>query len=357
MTTTESPVQLFLTASFCGILGNGAVLPVPNPCDPTSVYGRNNCSSCTGCNTCPCDPAKIRTILAQENIVVGPNTRTVEADLIADEFIFPPLDIVLPCSNSSYTLDFTTIGLEPGTEINGNLANIATGKFVPINGVIPFSVTLTADQLSGFLVFIDTTAQLDATTPFPISGSVTVGTPPELNVCVQLLPCVTGCNQINTYGSKNTRTTQLRPVVTGGTAPYRYIWELVDDNDRKCQSIRFNQTTGLTECLPTGTYKVCVVDANACCASATCTIVSHEKVLPLCVKLCATIEKDRGFIKAIATGGKVNKNGYKYEWYNVTDNYMVSNKECVKNLPLCAEYEVTVTDAHGNTASACHTFK
>jgi gliding motility-associated-like protein len=123
--------------------------------------------------------------------------------------------------------------------------------------------------------------------------------------------------------------------VSGGTAPYTYSWS------------PGSQTTPTITALCAGTYTCHVTDANGCIISTTVTItqpnpltVTVNVVNLLCNGICT------GSATANVLGGTAP---YTYSWSPV-----VNTTCCLSNL--CAgTYSVTVTDAHGCTATGSGT--
>ncbi|NDA88453.1 MAG: hypothetical protein EBY14_13225 [Betaproteobacteria bacterium] len=117
--------------------------------------------------------------------------------------------------------------------------------------------------------------------------------------------------------------------VSGGTAPYTYLWN----------------TGGTVEDpvnMPAGSYSVVVTDANGCTATTSVTISQPQGALVLSTTkvdvLC--FGNSTGSINLTVTGGTAP---YTYAWSNNT------TQEDPQNLA-AGTYTVTVTDANGCTA-------
>lgn len=118
-----------------------------------------------------------------------------------------------------------------------------------------------------------------------------------------------------------------------GTAPYTYLW----DN---------GETTATASALCAGTFCVTITDANGCTVSTCVTItepaplaVTITPVDLVCNGIC------NGSASSTPTGGVAP---YTYSWSNGATTANINN--------LCAgTYDITVTDANGNTASASAT--
>ncbi|NDB35679.1 MAG: hypothetical protein EB023_10160, partial [Flavobacteriia bacterium] len=118
--------------------------------------------------------------------------------------------------------------------------------------------------------------------------------------------------------------------VSGGTAPYTYLW-----NNGSVIEDLVN--------IPAGTYTVTVTDANGC--TSTTTVTLSQLFAPLSLAEVHTnvacFQGNTGFIDLTVTGGAPN---YTYVWSNggVTQD--------IGQLP-AGNYSVTVTDLYGCTSS------
>ena len=117
--------------------------------------------------------------------------------------------------------------------------------------------------------------------------------------------------------------------VSGGTAPYAYLWSN-------------GATTASLNGVAGGTYTVTVTDANGCMATGSATITQSTQITALASKTDATCYDARnGTITLAVSGGTAP---FAYLW---------SNGATTQNLSGLAPgtYTVTVTDANGCTAT------
>jgi hypothetical protein len=129
-----------------------------------------------------------------------------------------------------------------------------------------------------------------------------------------------GCNQTN--GAINI-------TVTGGTAPYTYVWSN-------------GQTTEDVQALAPGTYKVTVADANGCTAELSAVVRENNTLkLTAVVKQTSCLDDASGAIDLVITGGT---GPYTYVWSNGAITEDLSSLTA-------GIYKVTVTDANGCTAT------
>jgi hypothetical protein len=126
----------------------------------------------------------------------------------------------------------------------------------------------------------------------------------------------------------NSSTGGAETAVSGGTAPYTYLWSM-------------GQTTSSITNMPAGTYTVTVTDANGCTKSTDVTLTNPTKI-----DVTATITnakcnaENSGSIAASATGGSGT---YTYKWSNSSTTATVTGLGA-------GNYTVTVTDSKGCTA-------
>ncbi len=124
--------------------------------------------------------------------------------------------------------------------------------------------------------------------------------------------------------------------VTGGFGNYTYTWSN-------------GVNTTLNDNLPAGTYTVVVRDANLCIISGTATVVQPDSlglsVVDVVDNVC--FGESAGSITVAATGGNPP---YEYS----TDGFSFQDSPILESLP-AGDYEVTVLDAEGCTATATAT--
>ena len=151
------------------------------------------------------------------------------------------------------------------------------------------------------------------------SATVTASSNPATNPSGNNVSCFGGTNG---YASANT--------VTGGTAPYTYLWS----NQRTTVSI-----TGLAA----GTYSVTVRDANQCTATGQYVVTQPQSALTANVTVTNTPSgQNQGRATANAAGGTTP---YSYSWTNQ------STAQTTTGLAV-GTYSVTVRDANQCTATA-----
>ncbi len=120
-------------------------------------------------------------------------------------------------------------------------------------------------------------------------------------------------------------------IVTGGTAPYGYLWSN-------------NATTQNLQSQPAGNYTVTITDGNLCSATATAHIGQPVAALnsTITTNNVSCYGGNNGFAHIVASGGTAP---YGYLWNNN------SHAQNLDNL-MAGNYAVTVTDSHGCTATA-----
>ena len=142
-------------------------------------------------------------------------------------------------------------------------------------------------------------------------------------------PLALSTTQVNVLCFGNS-TGSVNLTVTGGTAPYTYLWS---------NNGTVEDPTGMAA----GAYTVTVTDANGCTAQTSVTITQPQAGLALSTTqvnvLC--FGNSTGSINLTVTGGTAP---YTYAWSNNT------TQEDPSNLAAGA-YTVTVTDANGCTAT------
>src|SRR5690606_5945376 len=124
-------------------------------------------------------------------------------------------------------------------------------------------------------------------------------------------------------------------VVTGGTAPYNYVWS---SSPLQTQPNAVN--------LRAGTYIITVTDLNACTATASTVINQPPRLSVYITDTVHNICYDGriGEATAVASGGSP---GYSYVWNSVPLQYTATAVQLG-----ASQYTVTVTDDSACIASA-----
>ncbi|MFH1120841.1 MAG: gliding motility-associated C-terminal domain-containing protein [Bacteroidota bacterium] len=204
------------------------------------------------------------------------------------------------------------------------------------NGVAPYSylwndpAAQTTATATGLAAGTYTVSVTDFTNTI-VTASVTITEPEEL------LVNVSGINPTTPGGSDGQATAN----VTGGTAPYTYLW---DDPAA--------QTTATATGLGAGTYHVTVTDFNHCTAAGSITLTDPIPGLEVTVVVdqhVSCFAHGDGQATATATGGV---EPYSYLW-----NDPASQTTATASGLIAGEYTITVTDAAGSTAPASVTIE
>ncbi len=163
------------------------------------------------------------------------------------------------------------------------------------------------------------------------SASYNLISPSQLNVSIssQNNPSCNGYNNGSIMCS-----------VSGGTAPYSFIWNDINSSN----SILLNG-------IGAGTYTVTVTDYHGCTGTATGTIIEPDELVTEIINVnhipCAG--QNSGSATVMATGGTPP---YSYLWNNPAQTPLAT----AQNLP-AGTYTVTVTDSKGCTSSATVTIE
>lgn len=141
--------------------------------------------------------------------------------------------------------------------------------------------------------------------------------------------------------------------VTGGTAPYQYVWSKYNIVTNVWDVLN-DQTTKIAQNLSKGNYAVNIIDANGIVKGTynttdlvTATLTTKEILEPVKLDLIfdsgnvSCNEGNNGWATANVTGGTAP---YKYTWYNVNDGIINNNK--ISQLT-AGEYFVEVIDEKG----------
>lgn len=230
--------------------------------------------------------------------------KTISINEDASLVVTPVITHVDCNGNSTGAIDLTVSGGTPGYTFDWNSGTYTTED---ITGLSAGTYSVTVTDAAG----CNSTVSITITQPNVLSASATK---------VDVL-----CNG-NTTGSANL-------TVTGGTAPYTYLW----DNGATTQDL-----TGLAA----GLYSVIVTDSEGCTATTSVTITE-----PAALALSATPTNitcngaNDGEIDLQVTGGT---GSYTYSW---------SNAATTQDLSALAPgtYTVTVTDAVGCSATTSAT--
>uniref|UniRef100_UPI003A90A5E9 HYR-like domain-containing protein n=1 Tax=Flavobacterium alkalisoli TaxID=2602769 RepID=UPI003A90A5E9 len=205
---------------------------------------------------------------------------------------------------------------------NGTIDLTVTGGTAPYT--FAWSNTATTEDMTALTAGTYDVTVTDAN-GWTTTASVTVNEPAVLSAYISSQTNI-ACNG-GTTGSATV-------TVTGGTAPYTYLWS---------NSASTATTTGLAA----GTYIVLITDANSCTTNTSVTITQPAAALS-----ASTIATNvscnggsNGTIDLTVTGGTAP---YTYVWSNI------ATTEDMTGLA-AGTYDVTVTDANGCTTTASAT--
>jgi SprB-like repeat protein/type IX secretion system substrate protein len=122
--------------------------------------------------------------------------------------------------------------------------------------------------------------------------------------------------------------------VTGGTPPYQYVWSTIPP-----------QTTATASNLSAGTYYLTITDSNNCVLFDTAVVTRN--LLAISVSIVTTDPKCFGDSSGMAVAvASLGTPPYTYQWGNN------ATTDTISGLP-AGNYCVTVTDALGDTTTAC----
>ncbi|WCL82166.1 gliding motility-associated C-terminal domain-containing protein [Saprospira sp. CCB-QB6] len=235
----------------------------------------------------------------------------------------------ITASNNPPVLDLNEVS---AIACHGDSATLATGT---TQGTAPYTYTWTGGSSFLFSTSADTVYNAAAGTYDLIvedaagcrdTANIVVSEPASL--AVSIVAADVNCNAGND-GS-------LTPTVTGGTAPYTYLW---DDASA--------QTTAMASSLTVGTYCVTITDANGC-SIVDCGTVS-EPAQALGATLTVTDASCNGFADgAIAAAGTGGTAPYTYLWNDPATQITATATSLV-----AGSYCVTVTDNNGCVFTDC----
>jgi len=286
------------------LLGAPFVLPT-TPCLWTQFFDTWNSGINTTANIC----------------VVNQNTITGGNDFALDDIIFSPL-----CTS----MDSVTVIVTP----QPNISISPSGPYICAGA----SANLTATGATSFLWSDGSSGSILAvspvsTTSYSVTGT-TLGCTGTSTVTVTVSPAITALinvvNQVSCFGLSDGSASVS---ATGGIGNYTYTWAPSGGTASTASGLGIN------------TYTVTIADSLGCQTTATVTI-SEPALLtlgPVNVTNILCNGGTTGILEIIASGGTPGS-GYSYAW-SPSGSGTVSN-----NLP-AATYVITVTDAHGCTAT------
>lgn len=163
---------------------------------------------------------------------------------------------------------------------------------------------------------------------FPLNG-ITIGSP---------LAITSSINITNPITASGASTGSLSTTVSGGTAPYSYLW-----NNGVI-------TTSLTN-IPAGNYNVAIIDSNGCTGTASI-VLNDLPVLTVSISQTQNIscfQGSNGKLVANPSGG--NNSNYTYVWKKGGNIITNQTTQFLNNIG-AGSYQVIVTDGYGNTVSS-----
>ncbi|WP_373548120.1 Ig-like domain-containing protein [Haliscomenobacter sp.] len=229
-------------------------------------------------------------------------SNTAQVNITAPNALSITLSPVNPLCNDQNTGQISSSisgGTAPYTYLWSNAATTSAISNLAVGGY-----SLTATDANG----CSNTAQVNITTPNALS--------------LTLSPVNPLCNGQNTG--------QISSSISGGTAPYTYLWSN-------------SATTSAISNLPVGSYTLTATDANGCSNTAQVNIsapnalsITLSPINPLCNG------QNTGQISSSISGGTAP---YTYRWSNNTTSSVINN------LPV-GSYSLTVSDANGCSDTA-----
>ena len=131
--------------------------------------------------------------------------------------------------------------------------------------------------------------------------------------------------------------------ITGGNAPYNYVW--TDDSG----NIISNQTTSLVvnkiENLGEGTYNIVVTDASNCIINETYNLANPGEILVSVTQVqeIKCYNSSNAILDVITVGGV---GGNTYKWFDASNDQQIGNEKQLKDIP-AGQYYVIVSNAEG----------
>ncbi|MBW8050712.1 MAG: T9SS type A sorting domain-containing protein [Cytophagales bacterium] len=225
-----------------------------------------------------------------------------------------------------------SVQINQSTDLSSTISGINVSCFGGSDGSVDLTVTGGTSPYSYIWEHGATTEDLTnipagnyAVTVTDVNGcittnSITVTEP--LQLTSSIIVTDVSCNGSNDGSADLT--------VSGGTAPYTYLWSTGD-------------TTQDLIAIPAGAYTVSITDANGCTTSDTATINEPPLITLSTSSTNATCGDTNGTASVSATGGIAP---YTYQW----DDLLLQTTDTATGLA-AGTYTVTVTDNNGCTAS------
>ncbi|MFN3784725.1 MAG: hypothetical protein ACK4R6_12475 [Spirosomataceae bacterium] len=206
---------------------------------------------------------------------------------------------------------------------NGSISVTVSGGTAPYSYVWNNGITSTSASVSGLSAGSYTVTVTDGN-GCSLQKMFTVNQPAALSV-------VGESSNVACFGES---TGSARALVSGGTAPYSYVW-----------NNGVTSTSASVSGLSAGSYTVTVTDANGCTAQQTVNVTAPSSLLSVSItnpKNVSCFGGTDGSAEALVSGGV---SPYKYSWSNGSTESSVSNLGA-------GEVILTVTDANGCVRSA-----
>jgi gliding motility-associated-like protein len=213
------------------------------------------------------------------------------------------------------------------------LGNTGTATVLATGGALPYSYSWSTSPVQTTPVATNLSAGTYTVTVTDANGCTATDIVTITEPASGMTATITAQTDVVCFGG-NTGSATVS--VSGGTAPYTYVWSTIPV-----------QTTPTATNLTAGTYTVTVLDANLCSTTQTVTIA--QPALALSINVTALTNPTcfgdtTGSVSVVATGGT---GPYTYTWNTVP----VQITGTLTGLG-AGIYVVTVTDANGCTAFA-----
>jgi gliding motility-associated-like protein len=211
----------------------------------------------------------------------------------------------------------------PSVQLNGFVANATGGVWSGGTGTFSSTTALNATYTASASEIASGSVTLTLTstgngTCFPVSDQVTISIVPAMSVSIQ--------PPIICFGQTGT----LTAAVTGGTAPYTYLWST-------------GATTQTISNVSPGAYSVTVTDAtqNACVVTQSVNVTQNPQIVINVPSSNVISCNATALVSITASGGN---GSYTYMWNTGATTTSI-------NVP-AGNYVITATDAVGCTGSA-----